>query len=40
MNFDADVIIIRAGGAVAAKELGELGVKVLVLESGPWYGVT
>jgi len=40
MTRDADVIIIGAGagGAVAAKELGELGVKVLVLEAGPWYG--
>lgn len=42
MNFDADVIIIGAGGggAVAAKELGELGIKVLILEAGPWYGNT
>jgi choline dehydrogenase-like flavoprotein len=40
MVLDADVIIIGAGGggAVAAKELGELGIKVLVLEAGPWYG--
>ncbi|WP_018924532.1 GMC family oxidoreductase N-terminal domain-containing protein [Salsuginibacillus kocurii] len=40
MSFDADVIIIGAGGggAVAAKELGELGIKVIVLEAGPWYG--
>ncbi|GAA0453477.1 GMC family oxidoreductase N-terminal domain-containing protein [Alkalibacillus silvisoli] len=40
MSIDADVIIIGAGagGAVAAKELGELGLKVLVLEAGPWYG--
>lgn len=40
MNVDADVIIIGAGGggAVAAKELAELGVKVLILEAGPWYG--
>ncbi|MFL6560778.1 MAG: FAD-dependent monooxygenase, partial [Bacillus sp. (in: firmicutes)] len=40
MSLDADVIIIGAGGggAVAAKELGELGIKVLVLEAGPWYG--
>lgn len=40
MNFDADVIIIGAGGggAVAAKELGELGIKVIILEAGPWYG--
>jgi len=40
MNNDADVIIIGAGGggAVVAKELGERGIKVLLLESGPWYG--
>ncbi len=38
--MDADVIIIGAGGggAVAAKELGEKGLKVLVLEGGPWFG--
>ncbi|WP_373232703.1 GMC family oxidoreductase N-terminal domain-containing protein [Cohnella sp.] len=38
--YDADVIIIGSGGggAVAAKELGEAGLKVLVLEAGPWYG--
>ncbi|UUZ79625.1 FAD-binding protein [Paenibacillus sp. P26] len=38
--LDADVIIIGSGGggAVAAKELGELGLKVLVLEAGPFYG--
>lgn len=37
---DADVIVIGSGGggAVAAKELGEKGLKVLVLEAGPWYG--
>lgn len=36
----ADVIVIGAGGggAVAAKELGEQGIKVIVLEAGPWYG--
>ncbi|MBP1971402.1 choline dehydrogenase-like flavoprotein [Virgibacillus natechei] len=40
MSSDADVIIIGAGagGAVAAKELGEYGLNVLVLEAGPWYG--
>lgn len=40
MNNDADVIIIGAGGggAVVAKELGEKGVKVLLLDAGPWYG--
>lgn len=40
MNVDADVIIIGAGGggAVVAKELAENGIKVLVLEAGPWYG--
>ena len=39
-GYDADVIIIGSGGggAVAAKELGELGIHVLVLEAGPWYG--
>jgi choline dehydrogenase-like flavoprotein len=40
MIYDADVIIIGAGagGPVAAKELGEKGVKVILLEAGPWYG--
>ncbi|WP_426450706.1 GMC family oxidoreductase N-terminal domain-containing protein [Paenibacillus sp. S-38] len=35
-----DVIVIGSGGggAVMAKELGELGLQVLVLEAGPWYG--
>lgn len=35
-----DVIVVGSGGggAVAAKELGEKGLKVLVLEAGPWYG--
>lgn len=38
--YNADVIVIGSGGggAVVAKELGELGLKVLVLEAGPWYG--
>lgn len=40
MNNNVDVLVIGAGGggAVVAKELGEKGVKVLVLEAGPWYG--
>lgn len=40
MKTDPDVIVIGAGGggAVIAKELGESGIKVLVLEAGPWYG--
>lgn len=40
MNNDADVIVIGAGGggAVVAKELGEIGIKVLLIEAGPWYG--
>ncbi|MNO33114.1 6'''-hydroxyparomomycin C oxidase [compost metagenome] len=38
--YDADVIVIGSGGggAVAAKELGEKGLKVLVLEAGAFYG--
>lgn len=41
-GYDADVIVIGAGGGgpVIAKELGEKGIKVLVLEAGPWYGNT
>ncbi len=37
---NADVIVIGAGGggAVIAKELGEKGIKVLMIEAGPWYG--
>ncbi|QKY70652.1 GMC family oxidoreductase N-terminal domain-containing protein [Lentibacillus sp. CBA3610] len=40
MKIDADVIVIGAGagGPVVAKELGESGINVLVLEAGPWYG--
>ena len=40
MLHDADVIIIGAGGGgpVVAKELGEKGIKVLILEAGAWYG--
>lgn len=40
MEREADVIIIGAGGggAVVAKELGEKGIKVLLVEAGPWYG--
>ncbi|RYG72543.1 GMC family oxidoreductase [Lentibacillus lipolyticus] len=40
MKTDPDVIVIGAGGGgpVVAKELGELGIRVLVLEAGPWYG--
>jgi choline dehydrogenase-like flavoprotein len=40
MSNNVDVIVIGAGGggAVVAKELGQKGIKVLVLEAGPWYG--
>ncbi|SFD66520.1 Choline dehydrogenase [Lentibacillus persicus] len=40
MKTDPDVIVIGAGagGPVIAKELGESGIRVLVLEAGPWYG--
>jgi choline dehydrogenase-like flavoprotein len=40
MKTDPDVIVIGAGGGgpVIAKELGEMGIRVLVLEAGPWYG--
>jgi len=40
MNIDFDVIVIGAGGGgpVVAKELGENGIKVLLIEAGPWYG--
>lgn len=37
---DPDVIVIGAGGggAVVAKELSEAGLRILVVEAGPWYG--
>ncbi|WP_373894763.1 GMC family oxidoreductase N-terminal domain-containing protein [Virgibacillus sp. CBA3643] len=40
MKTNPDVIVIGAGGGgpVIAKELGERGINVLVLEAGPWYG--
>lgn len=40
MRTDPDVIVIGAGagGPVIAKELGEMGLHVLVLDAGPWYG--
>ncbi len=40
MSINPDVIVIGSGGggAVVAKELAEQGLKVLVLEAGPWYG--
>ena len=40
MSENADVIIIGAGGggAVVGKELAEKGIKVLLIEAGPWYG--
>lgn len=40
MSNDVDVIIIGAGGggAVVAKELGEKGLKILILDAGPYYG--
>lgn len=38
MNPDVIVIGAGGGGPVIAKELGELGVRVQVLEAGPWYG--
>jgi len=37
-NIDVIVIGAGAGGSVVAKELGEKGIKVLLVEAGPWYG--
>lgn len=39
-EYDADVIVIGGGGggAVVTKELSEKGIKVLLIEAGPWYG--
>ncbi len=37
-NYQVIIIGAGGGGAVVAKELGELGLKVLLLEAGPWYG--
>ncbi|WP_188207837.1 GMC family oxidoreductase N-terminal domain-containing protein [Alkalibacillus aidingensis] len=40
MSRNPDVIVIGSGGggAVIAKELGEIGLSVWVLDAGPWYG--
>lgn len=40
MAQNIDVIVIGAGGGgpVIAKELGEKGIGVVLLEAGPWYG--
>lgn len=37
-KYDAIVIGAGGGGPVIAKELAELGVRVLILEAGPWLG--
>lgn len=37
-NIDVIVVGAGGGGAVIAKEIGEQGLKVMVLEAGPWYG--
>ncbi|QOR67173.1 GMC family oxidoreductase [Cytobacillus suaedae] len=37
-NYNVIVVGAGGGGAVVAKELGELGLKVLMTEAGPWYG--
>lgn len=38
MNFDAIVVGSGFGGSVAAARLAERGLKVLILERGPWWG--
>lgn len=40
MSYDTDVIVIGSGGggAVIAKELGEMGIRVWMMEAGSWYG--
>lgn len=38
MAFDAIVVGSGFGGSVAAARLAERGMRVLVLERGPWWG--